>query len=70
MDGVERLCRLEQTEGREVWCPEEGCAFWEPGNVAVKGSCVLHGIDFAHEPGLAPYLIELRDALARGARGG
>lgn len=60
MDAEERLCRLEQIQGRQVPCPEEKCAFWEPGSTAVKGWCVLHGIDFAHEPGLAEWLTELR----------
>ncbi len=67
MDREEQLCRLEQAQGREVRCPEEGCAFWEPGGAVLDGRCVLHGIDFAHEPGLANWLLEFRDGLAREA---
>jgi hypothetical protein len=67
MDGQERLCRLEQLEGRLVPCPEEKCAFWEPGGKIVEGRCVLHGIDFQHEPGLAAWLLEFRNSLAREA---
>lgn len=70
MDAAERLCRLEQIEGRDVRCPEEGCAFWEPGGAVVEGRCVLHNVDFAHEPGLAAWLLQFRNALAREARGG
>jgi hypothetical protein len=67
MDEGERLCRLEQMDGREVACPEEKCAFWEPGGDVVAGRCALHGIDFAHEPGLARWLLEFRKGLAREA---
>jgi hypothetical protein len=67
MDAGEQLCRLEQMQGRTVRCPEEKCALWEPGGAVLDGRCVLHGIDFAHEPGLANWLLEFRDGLARGA---
>jgi hypothetical protein len=65
MNAAGRLCRLEQMEGREVACPEEKCAFWEPSGKVVKGRCVLHGVDFKHEPGLAKWLLEFRNGLAR-----
>jgi hypothetical protein len=68
MNAAGRLCRLEQMEGREVACPEEKCAFWEPGGKAVAGRCVLHGVDFQNEPGLAKWLREFRDGLAREAK--
>ena len=67
MDAAERLCRLEEIEGREVACPGEKCAFWEPGGEVAGGRCVLHGIDFAHEPGLAQWLLDFRNGLAREA---
>jgi hypothetical protein len=67
MDAEERLCRLEQVQGREVRCPEEKCAFWEPGGAVLDGRCVLEGIDVAGEPGLAAWLTDFRDAVARGA---
>jgi hypothetical protein len=62
-----RICRLDEFNGQLVVCPEEKCAFWEPGGAVLEGRCVLDGIDFAHEPGLATWLIEFRDAVARGA---
>ena len=63
-----KTCRLERVEGRVVACPEDACAFWEPGGAVLDGRCVLHEIDFAREPGLAKWLLELRDALGRGAK--
>lgn len=63
-----RLCRLEQMEGREVVCPEEKCAFWEPGGEVVRGRCVLHGVDFTTESRLAKWLLDFRNALAREAK--
>lgn len=63
----EKMCRLEGVAGRTVACPEGGCAFWEPGGAVLEGRCVLHEIDFAREPGLAEWLLELRESLARGA---
>lgn len=68
MDDAPRLCRLEQMEGREVACPEEGCAFFEPGTKAVEGRCVLHNVDFANEPGLAKWLLDFRNALTRDGK--
>ena len=55
-------------EGQKVACPEEKCAFWEPGGKVVEGRCVLHGVEFAHESGLASWLLEFRNALARDAK--
>jgi len=67
MAAAERLCRLEQIEGRDVRCPEEKCAFWEPGGAVLEGRCILDRIDVSCEPGLAAWLLEFRDALAPGA---
>ena len=67
MAAPERLCRLEQMEGREVACPEEQCAFWEPGGAVLEGRCVLDEIDFAREPGLAKWLLDFRNGLAQDA---
>ena len=64
MDADAGLCRLEELQGRKVRCPEEKCAFWEPGGAVLQGRCVLHGIDFSREPGLADWLREFRDGLA------
>ena len=68
MEAEERLCRLEQVQGREVRCPEEKCAFWEPGGAVLDGRCVLDEINFATEPGLAAWLLEFRDALRASAQ--
>ena len=67
MDAEERLCRLEQAQGPKVRCPAEECAFWEPGGAVLEGRCVLHNVDFPHEPGLADWLREFRDGLAHSA---
>lgn len=58
-----RLCRLEETAGRRVACPGDACAFWDPGSPVAEGHCVLEGIDFAREPGLADWLLEFRAGL-------
>ncbi len=60
-----RLCRLEETEGLHVVCVEDRCAFWEPGGAVLEGRCVLEGIDFSREPGLARWLIEIRDGIGQ-----
>lgn len=63
----ERFCRLEQIQGREVPCPEEKCTFWEPGGTVAEGRCVLQGVDFAHDSGLAEWLTELRESVEQDA---
>lgn len=62
------FCRLEEVAGRRVPCPEDECAFWEPGGAVLDGRCVLTEIDFNSEPGLAGWLLEFRDALAAAPR--
>ena len=59
-----KLCRLEEAKGRRVVCSGESCAFWEPGGAVLDGRCVLEGIDFTREPGLADWLLEVRDTIA------
>lgn len=59
-----QYCKLEKVAGRKVACPEDACAFWEPGGAVLEGRCVLTEIDFRSEPGLAEWLLEFRDALA------
>lgn len=61
-DGA-RFCRLEEAVGRQRACPEEACAFWERGEAAVDGWCVLEDVDFSREPGLAEWLLDFRGAL-------
>ena len=62
-----KLCRLEETLGRRMVCPEDECAFWEPGGAVLEGRCVLDGIDFSREPGLASWLLDVRDTIYRVA---
>jgi hypothetical protein len=61
------LCRLEGAMGKRVRCPQDACAFWEPGGAVLDGECVLAGIDFSREPGLADWLLDFRGALEAGA---
>lgn len=56
----ERICRLDEFEGRHVVCPEDSCLFWEPGGGRFEGRCVLAGIDYRGEPGLAEWLAAMR----------
>ncbi len=58
-----RLCRLHVTLGRIEACPEEACAFWEPGGVVLDGRCAFEQIDIAGRPELAPFLLDLRNTL-------
>ncbi len=50
---------------RDVACPEDDCAFWEPGGAVLEGRCVLEGIDFSREPGLVDWLLDVRDTIFR-----
>lgn len=47
-------------------CPEQQCAFWEPGGAVVEGSCLIErlAVDLRDE-GLAEYLLEARERLER-----
>ena len=47
-------------------CPEERCAFWEPGGAVVRGSCLIErlGVD-VQDRELAAYLLETRERLER-----
>jgi len=60
----EKTCRLEGMEGRVVACPEGACVFWEPGGAELEGRCMLDEIDVAREPGVAHWLLGLRESLA------
>ena len=61
---AERICRVEELDGKHVVCPEDACVFWEPGGAVLEGHCVLHGIDFEREPGLAAWFVEVRRDLS------
>ena len=45
-------------------CPQERCAFWEPGGAVVRGACVIErfGVDMRRVD-VAAYLLEVRDRL-------
>jgi hypothetical protein len=45
-------------------CPEERCAFWEPGGAVLKGDCLVErlGVD-VRDTELAAYLLEVRERL-------
>jgi hypothetical protein len=47
-------------------CPEELCAFWEPGGAVLGGDCLIErlGID-VRDRELAAYLLETRERLER-----
>lgn len=58
-------CRLRLVaQGDDEICPEERCAFWEPGGAVLKGDCLVErlGVD-VREPELATYLLEARERL-------
>jgi hypothetical protein len=60
-----RLCALEAAVGTARACPEDGCPFWEPGGAALGGRCPFEGLAVAADPGLAEWLLEIRERLAR-----
>jgi len=53
-------------QGEVEVCPEERCAFWEPGGAVLSGNCLIErlGIEL-REPELAAYLLEARERLER-----
>jgi hypothetical protein len=58
-------CTLRLAASGEIEeCPEDRCAFWEPGGAVVEAACGLErlGIDLAHA-GLAEYLLAVRERL-------
>jgi hypothetical protein len=62
-------CTLKlAARGEAEICPEDRCAFWEPGGAVLKGNCLVErlGIDVRGAE-LAAYLLEARERL-EGAR--
>lgn len=60
-----KTCSLWTVARRKsVACPAERCLFWEPGGAVVESGCGIErlGIDLA-QPGLAEYLLDLRERL-------
>jgi hypothetical protein len=53
-------------DGTTEPCPQERCAFWEPGGAVLQGSCLIErlGVD-VRRPELAGYLLETRERLER-----
>lgn len=51
-------------EGHVEACPQERCAFWEPGGAVLTGSCLIErlGVDVRSRE-LAAYLLETRRRL-------
>ena len=51
-------------EGKSEPCPQERCAFWEPGGAVLQGRCIIErlGVD-VRRPDLAAYLLETRGRL-------
>jgi hypothetical protein len=51
-------------DGRSEICPEERCAFWEPGGAVLGGNCLIQrlGTDVSNAD-LAGYLLEVRERL-------
>lgn len=51
-------------QGKTEACPQEQCAFWEPGGAAVDGACFVErlGVDLS-TPDLATYLLDVRERL-------
>src|SRR5437879_4569599 len=60
---AKKLCRLEQTVGREEECPEAACPFWQPGGAVLEGRCALETLDLAGRPELATTLLDIRKQL-------
>jgi len=58
-------CALRMAaEGTTEICPEERCAFWEPGGAVVAGTCLIQrlSVDVSNVE-LAQYLLEVRERL-------
>jgi hypothetical protein len=62
-----RTCTLRlAAQGVVEVCPEDRCAFWEPGGAVLDGNCLIErlGVD-VRDPELAAYLLEARERLER-----
>ncbi len=57
-------CILRLATGARELCPQQRCAFWEPGGAVVEGSCVIErlGVDL-RRPDMARYLLDTRERL-------
>jgi hypothetical protein len=60
-----KTCTLRLAgQGQVELCPQERCAFWEPGGAVVEGNCLIErlGPD-VRDRDLALYLLEARERL-------
>jgi hypothetical protein len=60
-----KTCTLRLVaQGQTELCPQDRCAFWEPGGAVVEGSCLVErlGVDL-NTRDLASYLLETRERL-------
>ncbi len=60
---AERLCRFAAALGQTEVCPQEACAFWEPGGVVLEGRCAFERLDISSRPELATLLLDMRRTL-------
>lgn len=60
-------CTLRRVAcGEVVACPEERCAFWEPGGAVLKGNCLVERLGIgAADKDVAAYLLEALERLER-----
>jgi hypothetical protein len=65
MNAKRKTCSLSLAAHGEIEvCPEDQCAFWEPGGAVLTGNCLVErlGID-VRDKELAAYLLEVRERL-------
>jgi hypothetical protein len=65
MNAKGKTCSLSFAAHGEIEvCPEDRCAFWEPGGAVLTGNCLVErlGID-VRDKELAAYLLEVRERL-------
>lgn len=60
---AQRECRLASVARHPENCPEDLCAFWEPGGAVFPGRCGFEQVDLADNPDLAGFLLRIRHAL-------
>jgi hypothetical protein len=64
-----KRCKLRlAARGTVEICPEDRCAFWEPGGAVLEGNCLIERLDLdLGDRELAEYLLQARERL-EGAR--
>jgi hypothetical protein len=58
-----RHCSLEAVVGKPEACPEDACAFWEPGGAALNGRCAFEQLGLSADARSASWLLEIRGRL-------